>query len=231
MRTDRTLKFLLAMIVVSLWALTLTQVGTPVAGAAESAQPLDETPAMGASRQSAAPGAKQADPNPGISKAPTSPLPLRWRVSWATLVTGTSYTYCGTAVIVTNTTNAGIDVDVEFMKDNGTSAGRASETITAYGNYTAITVGPSLTVNVGPYFYDDHIATGDFSGYALVGGDDPRIMVSAFQFCRSSTGYSGAIVRSHTNIPAFPVGASAEFFQAGLPTRWAPRVAVTEEPK
>jgi hypothetical protein len=231
MRGDRTLKFLLVLIAAGLWALTLTQAGMPVAGAEESAHLSASPPAALSSSQAGAPGSKQIDKTTSGPKAPTSTYPLRWRVAWATIETGTTDTYCGTAVIVTNTTTASIDVDVEFMKDDGSSAGRALHTLGAYENYTAITVGSSLTINVGPYWWDDQVASPDFSGYALVGANDPRIMVSAFQFCRSSTGYSGAIVRSHTNIPAFPVGATAEFFQAVMPMAGPPPAAIVEEPR
>jgi hypothetical protein len=129
---------------------------------------------------------------------------------------------------VTNITASSVDADVEFMGSNGSSMGRGLHTLGAYESYTAITIGSSLDVNVGPYWYDDSVASADFSGYALVGADDPRIMVSAFQFCRSSTGYSGAFVRSHTDIPVFPVGATTEFFQAGVPATWSPPAMVEE---
>jgi hypothetical protein len=176
-------------------------------------------------------GAKPADTAVSRSKAPTSTYPLRWRVAWATLETDQDDTYCGTAVIVTNAANTSVDIDVEFMKDNGSSVGRALHTLGVYESYTAITVGSTLSINVGPYWFNDQVASPDFSGYALVGADDPRIMVSAYQFCRSTTGYSGAFVRSHTNIPAFPVGSTAEFFQAGMPATWTPPVAVAEPPE
>ena len=242
MNSDRYTKVVLTVIAVGLWALTMAQVGTPVAGAtepnrpyAQQGSPYVDAGSAGDPQQGVVSPREEAYPAPAESKGPTSTLPLRWRVSWAAQETGNEFTWCSTAVVVTNTTAAGVDVEVEWMKIDGTGAALVPVTIPAYGNRASVASQTGAIaaerVNNVPW-----ISSGttmayiyDFYGYALVSAEDPRIMVSAFQYCRNGLGYTGATIVSQTNIPVYPVGATAEFFQAGLPAGWPPPTALAEE--
>jgi hypothetical protein len=81
---------------------------------------------------------------------------------------------------------------------------------------------------------DGTIATGNFNGgFAKVRADDPRVLVGAFLTCKRdrATGFDQIdAVRALTNIPAFPVGATAQYFQAGMPSTWAPPMVRPEVP-
>jgi hypothetical protein len=256
MRTDRYTKVVLTLIGIALWALTMTQMGVPVSAATEPAgarrsdnaatEPVGArdfdsvgTEAAGTGSVSRAsadlqvlekPGMEPEGPPAGTSRGPTSILPLRWRVAWAALETGGSDTFCGTAVAVTNTTTQIVNVEVEWMDRFGSSKGVSSLVTAAYLTRVSGVQGNAATINNVPFFHTDYILTTDFTGYALVTADDPRIMVSAFQYCRSDTGYSTATVLSQTNIPAYPVGATADYFRAGIPAEWPPaRAALLPE--
>jgi hypothetical protein len=70
--------------------------------------------------------------------------------------------------------------------------------------------------------------TGYLIGYATVHAEDPRITTSAYLVCREArTGY--VPVEAITTIPAFPVGATAEYFVAGMPVNWTPPMAEVPE--
>jgi hypothetical protein len=151
-------------------------------------------------------------------------------VAWAALETGASDTYCGTAVAVTNTTSQTVNIEVEWMDRWGASKGISNLVATAYLTRVSIVSGSSVTINYLPWSYTDALFVSDFLGYALVTADDPRIMVSAFQYCRSGAGISGATIVAQTNIPAYPVGATADYFQAGIPAEWPPAPAAEAIP-
>jgi hypothetical protein len=81
-----------------------------------------------------------------------------------------------------------------------------------------------------PYFADDDAQIAGFIGYANVNADDPRILVTATILCREGT--SGASkIQSQNDLPAFPVGATMEYFQAGMPNGWTPPRATPELPE
>jgi hypothetical protein len=56
-------------------------------------------------------------------------------------------------------------------------------------------------------------------------------MVSAVQYCRTGLGGSGPKTVAHTSIPAYPVGATAEFSKAGMPASWTPPMVEPEVPE
>ena len=60
--------------------------------------------------------------------------------------------------------------------------------------------------------------------------DDPRIEVASFQYCRDGIG-GGQNIASITQVPVYPVGATMEYFQAGMPTTWTPPMAEPEVPE
>ena len=145
--------------------------------------------------------------------------------------TGDYDTWCSTAVVVTNTTNSWVDIEVEWMRSHSGSFSLRPRTLSAH-EIKVWTPSTASQVNNMPWVSGDYPGLLDFQGYALVTADDARIMVSAFQFCRSGLGYqTGATVLSQTNIPTFPVGATMEYFQAGMPATWTPPMAVPEVPE
>ena len=76
----------------------------------------------------------------------------------------------------------------------------------------------------------DVVGLDDFWGYASVHADDPRVHVSAYVICRDGTIGTTNIV-GMTQIGTSPVGATMEYFQAGMPMNWAPPMAVPELPQ
>jgi hypothetical protein len=52
-------------------------------------------------------------------------------------------------------------------------------------------------------------------------------MVPAFEWCRSGTG-AAATSLTFRDLPAYPVSATMEFFQAGMPAEWTPPVVEPE---
>jgi hypothetical protein len=228
MRSDRITKFLLGLIAVGLWALTMTQVGMPAAGATEPTSPFTGSPVAADPQPGATPHVPVVEmtpvpPPPG----PTSTLPLRWRVAWAALETGSAETWCSTAVVVTNTTAASVTVEVEWMQSAGTAIVLNSKQLSGY----QAGVWGLDGINNLPWAVDHMNAIVDFKGYALVTANDPRIMVSAFQYCRTDSSPTTATVLAHTNIPAYPVGATMEYFQAGMPATWTPPMVEPDVPE
>ena len=149
--------------------------------------------------------------------------PLRWRVSWA--VEDASNSFCATAVVVTNLTTATVDVDVEWVDDVGDSYD------VEYGFIGPLDSNRWITddqISFYPFNWNEKSDLGDFRGYALVYANDPRVMVSAYMFCRTGTGLSANLV-SITNIPAYPVGTTQEFFQAATPAVGGAPVVVAPE--
>ncbi len=223
MRSDRYTKVVLTVIAVALCTLALPRLDTAEVMAA-SGQP--GAMAGITQEQNLMPPMESVDPGSQRSRVPTSTLPLRWRVSWAAMVRGNYYTNCSTAIAVTNTTGSSVDVEVEWMA-GGVSLALRPRSVLSYATTVWIPDGASAVNNV-PWYAHDVASIVDFMGSALVTADDPRILVSAFQYCRSGIGYAGPTILSQTNIPAYPVGATAEYFVAGMPATWTPPKAAPE---
>jgi hypothetical protein len=230
MRANRYRDFMLTVIAVALCEIALPRLESPEAVAA-SRQP--EEAVVAGPQQSVMSPNEEADPASRGPRAPTSTLPLRWRVSWAALETGDFDTWCSTAIAVANTTAAAVEVEVEWISSGGSSLALRPETVPGYQQVVWIPDTLIPDVNPVPWIASDTINPGiaDFKGFALVTATDPRIMVSAFQYCRSTSGVSGAVVVAQTNIPAYPVGATMEYFQAGMPAAWTPPIAEPEVPE
>ncbi len=75
---------------------------------------------------------------------------------------------------------------------------------------------------------DVEAVTGAFDGYALVNADDPRILVAAMLRCGEK---DAKLPLTINNIPAYPVGVTAEFFRAGMPAAWTPPMVAPEMPE
>jgi hypothetical protein len=158
-------------------------------------------------------------------------------VSWASYETGSYDTYCATAVIVTNPTKNHMIAEVEWLDRQGVSQGRNAHILSPYRQKASTSFNNLAAINGLPFTWDASCPQGcdvsnpEFTGYALVTADDPQIMVSAFQFCRTGAGWGVTGVLAQTNIPAYPVGATMEFFQAGMPMNWTPPLVVPETPE
>jgi hypothetical protein len=232
MRSDRYTRAVLTVIAIGLWALTLSQMapsqaiadldGAPAAAlrpTQEAVGPVGETYITGPARTT------------GIAPAAPSSRPLRWRVSCAAAsdsdTAGTNE--CSTVISVLNTHSVGVPVDVELFNESAALEGSASFTLAAGDSQNAITFAGS-GADSSPFFYDQIVVTGDFfGGFARVHADDPRVIVSAFLMCKEDGGVYP--VRSISHIPAFPVGATAEFFQAGMPATRTPPLVEPEVPE
>jgi hypothetical protein len=216
MRSDQRIKILLVVFVVAVCAMAMSRLEFP----AEAATTGQEVYAAD-SRQD------RREPETRGAHAPTvTDMPLRWRIARARHESGNFNTYCGTEVVVTNLTGSPVEAKVEFLNSGGASEGVSAISLAAFDPDNVITnlnVEPGVTDIVG------YLALGDFQGYALVYADDPRIMATARIYCRDATG-SAANVVSDQMVPAYPVGASAEFFKAGMPGSWTPPMAKPELP-
>jgi hypothetical protein len=83
-------------------------------------------------------------------------------------------------------------------------------------------------VQLDPFILDVYADAGEFDGYAHVNADDPRIVVTAMMRCGDNDLHLPVTI---TSIPAYPVGATAEYFQAGIPPAWTPPIAEPEVPE
>ena len=221
MHVDRYTKIVLTVIALGLWALMLAEVGLP--------DFISEVEATAASPSATTlQSLKKPGGEAGTVRAATATLPLRWRVSWAAQYVADT-TNCGTAIIVTNDTSSSVTVEVEWFSWSGSS--QALRPLALPGQQSLIWVSgrdwSTPSVDYRPFVADDFAGAIGFIGFARVHATDPRIEVAAFQYCRDGLD-QGKNIMSITNIPASPVGATAEFFQAGIPATWMPPIAAPE---
>jgi len=211
MRQDRYAKIALTLLTVGVWVLALAQLESPARadGTIAGAVAAGPVSAVAPQAEQGKRGPSPASPPPAA--APTSTKPLAWRVAWAhETIIGTSLR-CSTAVIVTNTGNSLVYVDVEWFDFLGASLALKTADVAAL-TQRVFTTGLSAS---DQYPSGSIADVGAFKGYANVNSDDPRIMVAAFQYCR---GWDNSRPFAHqTNIPAYPVGTTAAFFVAGMP--------------
>lgn len=222
MRSDRYTKVVLTVIAVGLWALTMTQVGSTVTDVYANPQP---PLAQDISYESVHPpiGGVQA----AAAAAPS--LPLRWRVRHAALMDNSS-TDCLTIITVRNLSTSATTVEIEWFNVNAVAVGMSSGTIPPSAHMNFTTYHPSFSVNSTPFTFANWLlVASDFEGSAQVHSSDPRISVAAFLKCDASP--SDYDPSSITNVTCDPVGATAEYFVAGMPAGWAPPMAVPEIPE
>jgi hypothetical protein len=131
-----------------------------------------------------------------------------------------AYNDCSTVISVMSTAPTSMNVEVEFFGQNDAFINDGTATLAAGAVEVFATVGGSgggSGPSGGPVSADTLVNTGNFdSGFARVHADDPRLLVTAFLTCNQDQS-AGSILRALLNIPAFPVGATAEYFQAGMP--------------
>jgi hypothetical protein len=136
----------------------------------------------------------------------------------------------GTAVTVRNAGPATVNIDVEWFRADGTSMGLSTEPIISE---RVKVFWPDSGVNLTPFTGEGATAsTGDLSGgWANVNADDPRVLASAAIVCRDVAGYDASNLGAMINVPAVPVGATLEYFQAGTPAVWTPPTVGPEAPQ
>jgi hypothetical protein len=226
MRNDRMTKVLLALIAAGLWSLTMTQLETPEVMAADTAEiPVVSTRADESYSQTSA-------------AIPAATDPLRWRVSLAANQNPDSDNAndCATAISVLSVAPNSTDVTVVFYSNAAGFLASRKETLASKGTLAFSTSGGNGISGTRGVLKPDHrVATGNFTrGFAQVHAGDPRVIVSAFLEChrdrRDSWSQTNAY-RGVANIPAYPVGATAQYFIAGMPASWTPPMAAPEVPE
>jgi hypothetical protein len=158
-------------------------------------------------------------------RAPAT-LPLRWRVGFAghKNLNIDDFNDCSTVISVMSAAPASMNVEVEFFGQNDAFVNDGTTTLAAGAVEVFGTVGGSGGSSGpvgGPVALDVLVNTGNFdSGFAKVHSDEPRLLVTAFLTCRRDRADGGSgtdPLRGFLSIPTFPVGAPAEYFQAGMP--------------
>ena len=224
MRSDRTTKVLLALIASGLWALTIVQIGAPISTAHAVIEPPSTAQQQVVAGSASSP--KSAAPASRID-GPT--LPLRWRVRHVSLYENATLD-CIPVISVSNFGPATVDVEVEWIDSFSSARDLSSDTVVAGGARTWILHETGASTWAGPFTTTNWCAaSGSFYGIAQVHSNDPRIAVAAFLRCDSSP--ADQIPISINSLPADPVGATAEYFQAGMPATWTTPMAVPELPE
>ena len=209
MTIDRTTKLLLAALVVGVWALAVPQFKIQEFHAGPS--PVLGPDGVEARHQPVS----EAIPMP---RAASSSKPLRWRIAVAQEVVGATGVNCITLIHVANPGSSAVSVDVEWFNASGSTEALRTASVSAYTSKSFVT---DDQVNPAPFFQSNTADLENFSsGYANVNADDPRIVVSAYLICKDGIGTSNLV--SMSLVPAYPMGATAEYFQAGMPADWSP---------
>ena len=217
MSPDRYTKVVLTVIAVALCVIALPRLEAPEA-MADSGHPRVarmEVPAGEA----------------GLGAAPALAGPLRWTVGYAAAWDDetSGLNECSTALTLVSSAPGPVSADVWFINKSGSLVGSVSFSLAPGDPYNVMALGGGG--NTWPLEADDYASTGFFTGgIARVYADDPRVLVTAFLMCKegwtAGVSSNGQAVRSIAHIPAYPVGATMDFFQAGMPTTWTPPIVV-----
>jgi hypothetical protein len=229
LRSDRYTKVVLTVIAACLSVLTLTGIDLPdFTTEAEASIALTSTSAL---RDYEEPGGEN-----GVTRAPAATLPLRWTIGYAAAVDQetSGLIECLTAINLVSMAPGSVSVEVVFLDDDGLSVGTTSFSLATGNPHSSAAV--AGTGNFWPLSAGSFINTGFFvGGFARVYADDPRVLATAFLQCKdgAAAGVGSAFqdVHSHANIPAFPVGTTAQYFTAGMPATWTPPIVLPEAPE
>jgi hypothetical protein len=136
---------------------------------------------------------------------------------------------CGTAVSVRNIAPTTVSVDVEWFDHAGVSMGLSTRAISSEQLQVFWT---NDNVHLHPFTADGTVTdTSDFAGWANVNAEDPRVLASAAIVCRDVAGAGTSDIEAMVGVPTYPVGATMEYFQAGMPMHWRPPMATPEVPE
>ena len=165
MPQDRYTKVVLTLLVLGVWALALTQIGTP-AVLAEVAE-------------DAVAGVASLEPisnEVAVSGAPAATYPLRWYIPLVLHVVESGTLECQTTIGVVNPNTSSVNVEIEFLDASGTILTTESSTIVAGGLFHVGTEGLSQYPNTGTLTMD---------GHGRVYADNPNILSLNYIDCIS----------------------------------------------
>jgi hypothetical protein len=164
------------------------------------------------------------------SRAPTATLPVRYYIPHVAESINYQNSWCSTVIIVTTpftSPSAGMSFELEVFNDSGVSQILQSWSSTGAGaRWTIVTdqdIKPVWTV------VDHDLGLDNFTGFATVNASDPRLYVTAYDWCRTGIGALDDLV-SMNAITVYPQGATLDFLKAGLPAGPAPPHAGLPEP-
>jgi hypothetical protein len=227
MPSDRYTKFVLTIIAMALCAMALPRLETPEVMAASGQ--AEAMAAVAPQQSGQAVNSVSSTANESSTMARASTKPLRWRVMNAFHDADSNNSICGTVVTVRNLAPVTVSVDVQWFNNLGFSEGLSTQSISPTAPRAFWT---NNNVNLAPFSLQGTVTlTSDFSGWANVHADDPRILASAAIVCRDVAGTGASNIEAMVDVATFPVGATMEFFQAGMPASWVPPVAVSEMPE
>ncbi len=129
--------------------------------------------------------------------------------------------YCTSVIVMRNVGPDDITVQVEWFHLISGSLGHYEKLVPAGSSRNIVA---NNTVRSRPFTGGASAGFAEFHGHANVHADDPRVHVSSYMVCRDETGASTNLL-SVNSIGASPVGATLQYFQAGLPAEWTPPVA------
>jgi len=220
MHLDRSLKFVLTMIVICIGALLLTQVSLPsFGGRAEAAESL---PAAARAEELGNPSSHAVS-----QQRFWATLPLRWQVSsFKENVDAVNATFCSTVISVRNMTTAAVTVEVEWYEWTSVSKAIRTRLIPANREFQFAS---DSEINLRPYSPENDANLINMNGYAKVHADDNRILATADLVCRDGTASDANLV-AIKGIPTSAVGSTMEFFQAATPTMGGPQHLADPEP-
>jgi hypothetical protein len=133
---------------------------------------------------------------------------------------------CTTLVIVENHAPTAIDVDIDWYSFAHSFQGSHQATILAARSDCFGVFENGETFSGAPYF-GVWIPLAEFQGTAEVHASDPRITVTAFLHCDSVPVDNDPTVVN--TLSAQPVGASLQYYMAGMSPDWTPPVAPPED--
>ena len=222
MRSDRYRDMILTIIAAALIVIALPRLETPEVQAAEEQPPETATEEQ----------RPQMDPRFTL----THVGPLRWRLPFVMGYNDdldTLFDECHTAISVLNTSSGSTEVEVGFWNYSAAGVGVATASVAAHDSWVVVTATSPGSNSSYPFVADTYKDTGEITrGFAEIWADDPRILVAAFLVCKDEAGAGGfAPTNAMTTIPAYPVGVTAEYFQAGMPATWTPPMAAPEVPE
>ena len=192
-------------------ALLVLGVSAITMGSSEVAAVGPEAPQEGTS-------APKSGGSTDASRAPTATEQARYYIPHVQEAINVNNTFCSTAIVVTTpfmSFASGVKIEIEVFSDIGTTL--ILQTVAPAGlpgkRWTIIT---DDELQVPFNTLDRNLDLGNFTGFAIVSASDPRLFVTAYDYCRTGTGALDDLV-SMTAIEVYPLGTTLDFLKAGLP--------------
>jgi hypothetical protein len=159
----------------------------------------------------------KAAPSRSVSRAPTATQPARYYIPHVQELININNTFCSTAIIITVpwTSPGSVEIEVEVFSDTGVTE-KLDQVVASSSSGVRWTVVTDSEIKAPFKTVDSDLDLANFLGFAVVSANDPRIYVTAYDYCRTGTGALDHLV-SMNSITVYPVGATLEFLKAGLP--------------